>query len=274
VVLRVARSPTPHYLQLTQDQAHSRLTSAITAAQTPRGRPPAARVVVVLFSSCSSSRGLVSARGKSTPRLLDGLRFRFFFIHKKKRRLHATPPCSRGEVVCRGETGEPGRHCPSVHAGAGSRAFHLEGTNGQWDAHKQPPASCEKPASGPTQIQDGLAPVACKNPAGRCLKQKTMSVRGMPSSRLRMYTSPRAAHGRESCAKAWPHPLPTHDRACAVTKEGCDGIGTSPGCRAAEFHPKRVRKRLALFRQKVWMAHKRLLQRRAQARLQIVYYLA
>jgi len=60
----------------------------------------------------------------------------------------------------------------------------------------------------------------------------------------------------------------------AVTKEDRYGIGTSPGCRAAGFHPKSVRKRLALFRQKVWMAQKRLLQRRAQARLHIVYYLA
>ena len=39
---RVARSPAPHYLQTIQDQAHSRLTSAITAPQTPRWRPPAA----------------------------------------------------------------------------------------------------------------------------------------------------------------------------------------------------------------------------------------
>jgi hypothetical protein len=40
--IRVARSPAPHYLHTTQDQAHSRLTSAITAPQTPRLRPPAA----------------------------------------------------------------------------------------------------------------------------------------------------------------------------------------------------------------------------------------
>ena len=37
----VARSPAPHYLHTTQDQAHSRLISAITAPQTPRWRPPA-----------------------------------------------------------------------------------------------------------------------------------------------------------------------------------------------------------------------------------------
>ena len=40
--MRVARSPAPHYPQTTEDQAHSRLTSAITAPQTPRLRPPAA----------------------------------------------------------------------------------------------------------------------------------------------------------------------------------------------------------------------------------------
>ena len=39
---RVARSPAPHYPQTPSDQAHSRLTSAITAPQTPRWRPPAA----------------------------------------------------------------------------------------------------------------------------------------------------------------------------------------------------------------------------------------
>ena len=38
----MARSPAPHYLHPTQDQAHSRLISAITAPQTPRLRPPAA----------------------------------------------------------------------------------------------------------------------------------------------------------------------------------------------------------------------------------------
>ena len=40
--VRVARSPAPHYPQAPSDQAHSRLTSAITAPQTPRWRPPAA----------------------------------------------------------------------------------------------------------------------------------------------------------------------------------------------------------------------------------------
>jgi hypothetical protein len=40
--VRVARSPAPYYPQTTEDQAHSRLTSAITAPQTPRWRPPAA----------------------------------------------------------------------------------------------------------------------------------------------------------------------------------------------------------------------------------------
>src|SRR5262245_39429962 len=39
---RVARSPAPHYPQTTSDQAHTRLTLAITAPQTPRLRPPAA----------------------------------------------------------------------------------------------------------------------------------------------------------------------------------------------------------------------------------------
>jgi predicted RNase H-like HicB family nuclease len=39
---RVARSPAPYYPQTTEDQAHSRLTSAITTPQTPRWRPPAA----------------------------------------------------------------------------------------------------------------------------------------------------------------------------------------------------------------------------------------
>ena len=39
---RVAQLACPHYLHSTQAQAHSRLTSAITAPQTPRWRPPAA----------------------------------------------------------------------------------------------------------------------------------------------------------------------------------------------------------------------------------------